>query len=64
MPDISMCNGGECLIKKDCYRYTATPNKRLQSYISPPYSKEKLPFKVTHSEYCSFYLPTTEGKSE
>ena len=26
MPDISMCNGGECPLKETCYRFKATPN--------------------------------------
>lgn len=38
MPDISMCTGGDCPLKNDCYRYKATPNE-YQSYFSyPPYS--------------------------
>ena len=32
MPDISMCNGGNCQKKETCYRYTATPDKYWQSY--------------------------------
>lgn len=32
MPDISMCNDKECSRKKECYRFTATPNEFRQSY--------------------------------
>lgn len=42
MPDISMCKGGECPLKENCYRYLATPSEYLQSYLSnPPYNEEK-----------------------
>ena len=35
MPDISMCLGGDCPLRKDCYRYRAVPYKR-QIYITQP----------------------------
>lgn len=36
MPDISLCRGGDCAIKGECYRFTAKPN-RIQSYfVKPP----------------------------
>lgn len=31
MPDITMCKNEQCIIKNDCYRYTAKPD-RIQSY--------------------------------
>ncbi len=34
MPDISMCRGGDCPKKETCYRYTATPDRRWQSYFT------------------------------
>jgi hypothetical protein len=41
MPDISMCVGGGCSLKQDCYRYTATPSPYLQSYFAEiPYDAE------------------------
>jgi hypothetical protein len=33
MPDISMCKGGSCPDKEQCYRYTATPS-HWQSYAN------------------------------
>ena len=33
MPDISMCMGKNCPIKKSCLRFTDTPNGRRQSYM-------------------------------
>ena len=32
MPDISMCKNKECKFKKDCYRFTAKPDKFMQVY--------------------------------
>lgn len=33
MPDICLCTGN-CLIKENCYRYTATANPYAQTYSS------------------------------
>ena len=33
MPDISMCMGNKCPIRETCYRYTATPSGKWQSYF-------------------------------
>ena len=32
MPDISMCEGGDCPSKHECYRFTATPDS-YQAYM-------------------------------
>ena len=32
MPDISMCKNETCKLKKECYRYMATPSKYWQTY--------------------------------
>ena len=38
MPDISMCKGGSCSLRLNCYRYTAKAEPLGQSYFSdPPY---------------------------
>jgi hypothetical protein len=34
MPDITMCKGKGCEAKFTCYRFTAKPNKFMQSYFS------------------------------
>lgn len=40
MPDIAMCTGGDCPLRDKCYRFLATPNSYLQSYIAvTPYVK-------------------------
>lgn len=41
MPDISMCKGGNCVKREECYRYTAVPNDHYQSYFGViPYDQE------------------------
>lgn len=35
MPDIAMCNGDECPVKENCWRYMA-PANRWQSYFAAP----------------------------
>jgi hypothetical protein len=38
MPDISMCKGGSCSLRLNCYRYTAEAEELGQSYFTePPY---------------------------
>jgi len=38
MPDISMCQGGSCLLRLNCHRYTAKAEELGQSYFGePPY---------------------------
>lgn len=34
--DISMCVGGDCPFKKDCYRYRAIPHIRQVFFTIPP----------------------------
>jgi hypothetical protein len=36
MPDITMCTGEGCPLRKTCYRYTATPTPRRQAYFAAP----------------------------
>jgi hypothetical protein len=45
MPDITMCEGLECPLKENCYRYTATPNEHRQSYFA------EIPYKDGKCEY-------------
>ncbi len=42
--DRTLCKGGKCLFKKDCYRYNAKPSK-YQSYFV------KEPFRYDRCEY-------------
>ena len=40
MPDIAMCEGSECPIKENCWRYMA-PADRWQSYFgTPPFNED------------------------
>lgn len=42
MADITICDGGECPLKDNCYRFLAERNPLYQSYFeSIPYDKEK-----------------------
>lgn len=34
MPDITMCKGGKCPLKKSCYRYLAKPTPKRQAYFA------------------------------
>jgi hypothetical protein len=48
MPDISMCNGGECPLKETCYRYKAKPSEYQQAYIvTPPYEGDECEYFMT-----------------
>ena len=50
MPDISMCKGGSCLLRLNCYRYTATPEELGQSYFGePPYKMNMMLDDTFHS---------------
>jgi hypothetical protein len=40
MPDISMCSGVNCPLKKYCYRYRAVPTELRQSYYTIPPFKD------------------------
>jgi hypothetical protein len=42
MPDITMCKGTDCPLKKECYRFLASPSEFWQSYfLDPPYKEGK-----------------------
>ncbi len=39
MPDITMCEGGTCPLRKTCYRHTANPTPMRQAYfLIPPHN--------------------------
>ena len=58
MPDISKCEGRECPLKENCYRFTATPSEFRQSYFEDP------PYKVFEEDgnevSCDYYWPLEE----
>lgn len=35
-PDITMCNGDNCPVKKKCYRYTAKPSEYQSYFVESP----------------------------
>jgi len=50
MPDLSKCEGKDCPLRNDCYRYTCEPYEYLQSWLAEsPYDKEK--GTCTHQMY-------------
>lgn len=51
MPDISMCVGGNCTLKKDCYRYRAIPGMLQAYFMNPPIEEDK----------CDYYWPLNKG---
>ena len=48
MPDITMCKGEGCPLKKNCYRFTAKPFEFRQSYFITS------PIKDSECEYYWF----------
>jgi hypothetical protein len=36
MADISMCKGGDCKQKEQCYRFKAPPSMRQSYFLNPP----------------------------
>ena len=48
MPDISKCEGTDCPLRKECYRYTCKPSEFLQAYsdFSDALNEDK-----THCDY-------------
>lgn len=48
MPDISMCAGGVCPIRHNCYRFTAKPGARQSYFMEVPYHDE--------SGACSYFI--------
>jgi hypothetical protein len=55
MPDISMCAGGNCPKKQDCYRYTAKPSQYMQSYFS------EVPYNI-EEQNCDYFWDNSDYK--
>lgn len=57
MPEITMCSGQECPIKKTCYRFTAKPSHHMQSYfVGTPYDHDK--------QDCDYYWSVINKKEQ
>lgn len=41
MPDITKCNGGNCPIKNDCFRYWSKPSAYQSYFENPPYKNDE-----------------------
>ena len=54
MPDISLCKNEQCPSKDYCYRFTATPTPKRQSYTG---------FTIESDEVsCSYFMPNGKCK--
>ena len=70
MPDISCCEGGHCMLRLSCHRYTVKPDELGQSYfLEPPYKismmlddNEKSLGVVTLS--CAYFWNNAEERDE
>jgi len=40
MADITKCEGKDCPLKENCYRYTAEPSEYSQAYFTEPPIKD------------------------
>lgn len=57
MPDIAMCKGDNCPLKRTCYRFTAKPSEYLQSYfLNVPYDEKE--------GTCNYQIPNKNGCKE
>ena len=68
MPDISMCPGGFCPLKLNCYRHTADAEPLGQSYFEePPYKMNMMLDDTFHSlgvvtTTCPFFWNNVDKK--
>lgn len=58
MPDISMCEGGDCPARTICYRHTAKPSSHRQAWDDFPSRMEP------GDAQCESFMPLYEGKIE
>ena len=65
MPDIAMCQNGDCPLREGCYRFTATPDQYRQSYAKFEYRFEYIEsdgygeLDVT----CEHYMPDIQPRN-
>ncbi len=61
MPDITMCQGGDCEYKSNCYRFTAEPNLYRQSYFqSPPFTVDVSVSSQRIFTICDYFVRNDE----
>lgn len=57
---ITMCHGGDCALKKECFRYTARPGPSQAYFSEPPFEKVSL---ILFTEYeCDFFVQEPNKK--
>jgi len=70
MPDISMCEGGSCVLRLHCHRYTAKAEEMGQTYFKdPPYKMSMITDELFNSVgvvtvTCPFFWNNREFKDE
>jgi hypothetical protein len=70
MPDISMCEGGSCVLRLHCHRYTAKAEEIGQTYFKdPPYKMSMITDELFHSVgvvtvTCPFFWNNMDYKNE
>jgi hypothetical protein len=70
MPDISCCQGGSCLLRLSCHRYTVKPEEIGQTYFSDPPYKLNFMFDEHNNGLgvatlsCSYFWNNKEYKNE
>lgn len=70
MPDISCCQGGSCLLRLNCHRYTAKAEEIGQSFFSDPPYKLNFMFDEHQANLgvvtlsCAYFWNNKEYKNE
>lgn len=68
--DISACNGGSCLLRLNCHRYTCKKEELGQTYFSEPPYKLNLMLDDNHVHLgvatlsCSYFWNNQQYKNE
>jgi hypothetical protein len=59
MPDITMCPGGSCPMKENCYRFKAQPSEFRQAWFTNPPWKEGTDIVDFYPKGCEYYIPSS-----
>jgi len=51
--DVTLCANSQCYQREKCYRFTATPDHKQQSYAK---------FLPDQRGYCGFFKPKVRGE--
>jgi hypothetical protein len=68
--DISACNGGSCLLRLNCHRYTCKKEELGQSYFSDPPYKLDFMFDENHDGFgivtlgCAYFWNNKKYENE